>query len=71
MKLPIMVLACKCDLPRQVDPRPVALYLRKFDVGLVEVDASTDNGKAKMQNSFGWLFKAIFRDIRSTQPFCR
>jgi hypothetical protein len=61
LKLPTVVLACKSDLERQVEPQKALEILQLYDVGLVEV-SNTQEGKEKMRRSFDWLLKAIFRD---------
>ncbi|KAK7064216.1 DEAD-domain-containing protein [Favolaschia claudopus] len=58
-----VVLACKSDLERRVDPQGAALeFLQLYDNGLVEVSNSTEPGKKKMRQAFEWLIKAVFRD---------
>jgi hypothetical protein len=61
LKLPTVVLACKSDLDRQVEPQKALQVLQKYDVGLVEVANNTE-GKEKMRRSFDWLLKAIYRE---------
>jgi len=61
LNLPIIVLACKADLPRRIEPDRALDVLTKYDVGLVEVTTAHDTGKGKMRQSFDWLVKAIFR----------
>jgi GTPase SAR1 family protein len=68
LKLPTVVLACKSDLVRQVEPQQALELLQQYDVGLVEVTNGEDAGKAKMRRSFDWILKAIFRE-RSC-PLC-
>lgn len=62
MKLPGVVLACKSDLERQVEPERALEVLQQYDVGLVEVANAQDAGREKMRRSFDWLCKAIFRE---------
>jgi hypothetical protein len=63
-KLPIVALACKSDRPRRVDSKDAAALLKKYDVGLIEVTAASENGKDKMRTSFDWLIQSIFRHRR-------
>lgn len=60
--LPLMVLACKSDLTKAVDPQVATGVLHQYDVGLVEVTAGLEEGKAKMRRSFDWLLRSIFRE---------
>ncbi|KAG7099241.1 hypothetical protein E1B28_001104 [Marasmius oreades] len=64
LQLPVIVLACKSDLDRQVDPETAAEVLQQYDAGLVEV-SSSESGKEKMKRSFDWILKAVVRDRRS------
>ena len=58
-----MVLACKSDLERRVDPKLAALVLLKqYDSGLVEATKESETGKDRMRKSFEWLVKAILRE---------
>lgn len=63
LKLPTVVLACKSDLAREVDPQKAIEVLQVYDVGLVEV-ANIHEGKEKMRRSFDWLLRSIFRERR-------
>ncbi|EAU93003.2 hypothetical protein CC1G_06723 [Coprinopsis cinerea okayama7 len=60
-KLPIIVLACKTDLERRIEPDRASELLQEYDVGLVEVTSTQDSGKGKMRQSFDWLVKAVFQ----------
>jgi hypothetical protein len=62
--LPIIVLACKVDLERRIEPDRALELLQEYDVGLVEVTTAQDGGKGKMRQSFDWLVKAVFRARR-------
>lgn len=62
LKTPFMVLACKTDLEKRVDPKQALDLLKKYDSGLVEATAESKVGKDKMRRSFEWLIKAIVRD---------
>ncbi|KAL0571812.1 hypothetical protein V5O48_010142 [Marasmius crinis-equi] len=66
LQLPVIVLACKSDLERQVDPQTAAEVLQQYDAGLVEVNSS-EQGKEKMKRSFDWILKAVIRDRRTTR----
>ena len=68
LKLPTVVLACKSDLERQLEPQKALEVLQVYDVGLVEV-ANTPEGKEKMRRSFDWLLKAIFRERSGTSQW--
>ncbi|KAJ2920332.1 hypothetical protein MD484_g209, partial [Candolleomyces efflorescens] len=63
--LPIIVLACKVDLERRIEPDRALELLQEYDVGLVEVTTAQDGGKGKMRQSFDWLVKAVFRARQS------
>jgi hypothetical protein len=63
-QLPTIVLACKSDQQRLIEPDRALELLQQYDVGLVEVTAAQDAGKAKMRQSFDWLVKAILRSWR-------
>jgi len=62
LKLPFMVLACKSDLERVVDPKLALDLLKRYDSGLVEATKESGTGKDRMRRSFEWLIKAILRD---------
>uniref|UniRef100_A0A0W0G3J5 Ras GEF n=1 Tax=Moniliophthora roreri TaxID=221103 RepID=A0A0W0G3J5_MONRR len=64
LQLPVIVIACKSDLDRQVDPETAAEVLQQYDAGLVEVN-SGEAGREKMKRSFDWILKAVVRDRRS------
>lgn len=64
MKLPLIVLACKSDLQRQVEPERALDVLQPYDVGLVEVAKMNDQGKDKMRRTFAWILKAVARERR-------
>ncbi|KAJ7900370.1 ras guanine nucleotide exchange factor domain-containing protein [Mycena olivaceomarginata] len=62
MMIPTVVLACKSDLERRVDPQGAAAdFLQLYDNGLVEVSNASEPGKKKMRQAFEWLIKAVFR----------
>lgn len=62
LKLPFMVLACKSDLERRVDPKLALVLLKQYDSGLVEATKESETGKDRMRKSFEWLVKAILRE---------
>ena len=57
-----MVLACKSDLERRVDPNHALVLLKRYDSGLVEATKESEIGKDRMRRSFVWLVKAILRE---------
>ncbi|KAJ7783808.1 ras guanine nucleotide exchange factor domain-containing protein [Mycena maculata] len=62
MMIPTVVLACKSDLERRVDPQGAAAeFFQLYDNGLVEVSNAHESGKKKMRQAFEWLIKAVFR----------
>ncbi|RDB28973.1 Ras guanine nucleotide exchange factor P [Hypsizygus marmoreus] len=65
MKLPLVVLACKSDLKRQVEPEKALEVLQPYDAGLVEVAKTQEQGKDKMRRTFAWILKAVARDKRT------
>lgn len=65
MKLPTLVLACKSDLTKQIEPLKAVAVLQRYDVGLVEVSGD-EIGKEKIRRSVSWLLKAIFRQRRAS-----
>ncbi|KAJ7597057.1 ras guanine nucleotide exchange factor domain-containing protein [Mycena floridula] len=67
MRLPTVVLACKSDLERQVDPQAALEVIQQFDAGLVEVSGATLQGREKMRRSFQWLLKAIRFDRHASR----
>ncbi|KAJ7181680.1 ras guanine nucleotide exchange factor domain-containing protein [Mycena crocata] len=68
MMIPTVVLACKSDLERRVDPQGAAAdFLQLYDNGLVEVSNAQESGKKKMRQAFEWLIKAVFRGRHSSK----
>ncbi|KAF7306943.1 Ras guanyl-nucleotide exchange factor [Mycena indigotica] len=68
MMIPTLVLACKSDLDRRVDPQGAAAdFLQLYDNGLVEVSNVQESGKKKMRQAFEWLIKAVFRGRHSSR----
>ncbi|KAJ3928633.1 MAG: ras guanine nucleotide exchange factor domain-containing protein [Lentinula lateritia] len=64
LQFPVIVIACKSDLERKVDPLSASEILLQYDVGLVEVNHN-ENGKEKMKRSFDYLLRAILRERRN------
>ncbi|KAG5648007.1 hypothetical protein DXG03_007041 [Asterophora parasitica] len=67
MHLPLMVLACKSDMPHQVEPERVLEVLGQYDAGLVEVAKTSDQGILKMRRTFEWILRAVAREKRTTR----
>ena len=65
-----MVMACKSDAVKEVDPHTAATMLRHHKVGLVEVSMYDDSGKDKMRRCFDWMIRAIYRDRCEPSLFC-
>ena len=61
MSLPIIVLSCKADLPHEVEPFDAVEMLKRYDTGLIEVSSTTNQGKERMDQSFRYLLRTIFR----------
>lgn len=61
MSLSVVVVACKSDLPKAIPPSSGAAAGVPFNVGLVEVSVTTDQGKKKIRDCFNWELKAIAR----------
>jgi hypothetical protein len=61
LELPTVVMACKSDSVKEVDPHTAATALRRYGVGLVEVSKLDDSGKDKMRRCFDWMVRAIYR----------
>ena len=68
MELPTVVMACKSDAAKEVDPHTAATMLRDHKVGLVEVSMFDDSGKDKMRRCFDWMIRAIYRDRCEHSP---
>lgn len=62
LNLPTIVLACKSDLDKRVNSTHADSVLQAFSVGLIEVSATTLEGKGKIRKAFDWIFRAIFSD---------
>ncbi|THH16724.1 hypothetical protein EUX98_g9256 [Antrodiella citrinella] len=65
LRLPSVVLACKSDLEKRVDPRGASSVLKSlsvdahYDVGLVEVTTENAHGKEKIRMAFEWIFRTL------------
>lgn len=66
LKLPLIVMACKSDLERRVDPTSATRALEEFDAGLVEVSVVTPVGKERIRYAFEWLLRAIYHELRES-----
>ncbi len=67
-RLPIVALACKCDLENLLDLKRVHERLSMFDIGLVKVTISNEAGKNRLRLAFDWLLRAISHNRRSLSP---
>jgi hypothetical protein len=67
-RLPIVALACKCDLESHLDLKKVCERLSMFDIGLVKVTISNEAGKNRLRLAFDWLLRAINHNRRSLAP---
>jgi hypothetical protein len=68
-RLPIVALACKCDLENLLDLKRVHERLSMFDIGLVKVTISNEAGKNRLRLAFDWLLRAINHNRRSLARF--
>jgi hypothetical protein len=59
--LPVMVLGCKADLEREIQPFNASAMLNQHDAGLIEVSNVLEVGREKMKQSFMYMLKAILR----------
>jgi hypothetical protein len=59
--LPVVVLGCKTDLKRAIEPFDASVMLKQHDAGLIEVSAIVEGGREKMKQSFAYMLKAIMR----------
>ncbi|TCD71512.1 hypothetical protein EIP91_008893 [Steccherinum ochraceum] len=63
--LPSVVLACKSDLEKRVDPHRALSVLKTlsvtthYDVGLVETTTDNELGKQKIRMAFEWIFQTL------------
>ena len=62
MRIPILVLACKSDLPHRVDSAKAHGLCKQYDVGLIEVNHEA--GKDRIGLAFEFLLQAVWRDRR-------
>ncbi|KAH8998887.1 ras guanine nucleotide exchange factor domain-containing protein, partial [Lactarius hatsudake] len=58
-RLPIVALACRCDLENLLDLKWVHERLSTFDIGLVKVTISNEAGKNRLRLAFEWLLGAV------------
>ncbi|KZT74642.1 ras GEF [Daedalea quercina L-15889] len=68
LKIPLIVLACKSDLEKRVDPTQATRVLEEFDAGLVEVSLTTSAGKERIRGAFEWLLRAIYHELQAEIP---
>ncbi|KAH9982388.1 hypothetical protein BGW80DRAFT_1263086 [Lactifluus volemus] len=68
-RLPIVALACKCDLENLLDLKMVHERLTRLDIGLVQVTISNEDGKNRLRLAFDWLLRAISHNRRSLTRF--
>ncbi|KAH8988952.1 ras GEF, partial [Lactarius akahatsu] len=61
-RLPIVALACRCDLENLLDLKWVHERLSTFDIGLVKVTISNEAGKNRLRLAFEWLLGAVNRN---------
>ena len=66
LKIPLIVMACKSDLEKRVDPTYAMRALEEFDAGLVEVSTVTPAGKERIRDAFEWLLRAIYHELRES-----
>lgn len=65
LRLPSVVLACKSDLEKHVDPHRALSVLKSlsvtthYDVGLVEATTENMPGKQKIRMAFEWIFQTL------------
>ncbi|KAH8102648.1 ras GEF [Cristinia sonorae] len=65
LRLPSVVLACKSDLEKHVDPHRALSVLKSlsvsthYDVGLVETTTESEHGKQKIRMAFEWIFQTL------------
>ncbi|KAH9082162.1 ras GEF, partial [Lactarius deliciosus] len=64
-RLPIVALACRCDLENLLDLKWVHERLSTFDIGLVKVTISNEAGKNRLRLAFEWLLGAVNRNRRT------
>jgi hypothetical protein len=61
----LVVLACKSDLHKAVEPSRADTCCKAYNIGLVEINVVNEHGKAKLRGAFGWEIKAISRHRRA------
>ena len=62
---PCIVLACKSELEEHV-PSNVTVLLKQYDVGLIQVSVTTEDGKERLRKAFQWIFRSIARHPGAT-----
>ncbi|TFY69742.1 hypothetical protein EVJ58_g219 [Rhodofomes roseus] len=68
LKIPVIVLACKSDLEKRVDPAHATSLLDEFDAGLVEVSVAHSAGKERIRGAFEWLLRAVYHVLQAEIP---
>lgn len=56
-----MLISCKNDLEKHLDPERVVRAAKKYDIGLIEVDNATESSRDKMRCTWDWVIEAIDR----------
>lgn len=68
LQLPVIVVACKCDLEIRILPDTASDRAKPYGIGLVEVSVATDTGRLKMRYCFKWLLRSIEQAKRGEVP---
>ncbi|KAH9937673.1 ras guanine nucleotide exchange factor domain-containing protein [Fomitopsis serialis] len=68
LKIPVIVLACKSEMEKRIDPAYATRVLEEFDVGLVEVSVVNSVGKERIRGAFEWLLRAIYHELQAEIP---
>lgn len=63
-RLPIVAIACKCDLDNVLDLKKLHDRLARLDIGLIKVTISNEGGKNRLRLAFDWLLRAISHNRR-------
>ena len=68
-RLPIVAIACKCDLDNVLDLNKLHGRLTKLDIGLIKVTIANEEGKCRLRLAFNWLLRAISYNRRPLTQF--
>ncbi|GJJ09683.1 hypothetical protein Clacol_003907 [Clathrus columnatus] len=68
LELPVIVVACKCDLEIRVLPHSASERTEPYGIGLIEVTAVSESGRRKMRYTFQWLIRSIEQAKRGDIP---